>query len=1458
MAFANNGKYLITVDQQPTSKVAVWDISAAGDAVLMAQEDTGFDGDYADVEIHVKPEDPYQFTVATSTQLFVWSLEVCGDVYNLSSLEASLAAIHRRSSLTRRSSVAEILDLDKFLFAGSKVEITCHVWASNGDEIILGTKEGAIMTYEPATDACVVTKKLNEGSVSFMALTADGNELVVTGQDGQARWLDATRDLDDIVEVPTKYTSSMAVGPSGKIAVGCQGSAAILGKESQKVIVSSFTGTLAGIGVVGAGESQSAVAVSKTGDGFVWDSTGGQLRSKLQLNLNVTCIATSNVNSLLLACGDNGRVVAVDVGADAPRTISSTILHSGAITHAMIHPAGTYFATVGGGKLVLSRVTRTSSDSMFAIVGYADVEGDVIDVSVDAAGADDGLKVVVAVERGAAGAELIVATFTDNPAKPLSERSAVSTVAVEFACTSVSLANGRIFVQQSLGDVYVVDHDDRASVNAVSATAVAGHVFSSFSRKAVTGGGKMIATIGTDGILMVRLAVDGECCEQPVAAIGHEMINPADDGSVPCFVAASADGQTFLTTDGNSISAWGWNASQRESAEEATDFQESAISFVASPAATAAGAAITGAVMLDESAEDYDSNVDPLIDTMMAKEQASISAKGKDTGDNLTRQVEAIRLKVQRLIEANEAKPDLEKLEREEFQLDLAEKQRVVEDGEAQLAELEKDMQYQILAQQFLRYKIKKQCWDSMEVKGKAVYTFSGKLEVSNYPLRIRSKEELSELRQVQFSRKIEVEHSKVRQGKLRERRASKVSEGDDDDDDELEQEEESTEFYNYLNLYSSVKKRAQIVLLKDYIFRTKQTFNTTHSENCDDKKSEAKKILEKNKQIMRVVNELELGGVPTSVELFVPQEHLLESPEQLLEVKDEEVKVERVLNAEELVLKAEEDVKEAERQRLAAMDNPRERGLVDMMDGSLEGGKADELWQDLPPPSFISEVSTDQWTDAQRYKEQEYKLQLAEQQEMRGKRIKALNTELTNLKTTVDMSKSGFDERITSLFNDKISTEQQVYQTELKILLLMRSLQNENNALNVEANITNQIQKCKMLRPKLAAKLETADAVMADFMADFSKVEKANKALDKAFKAKMLRDFPDIEEHVNHLFGLFKKRPPRKSRKLESAVLLMAQPLDKETECPDGVPDEAWDRLVALREQKLQSDRELAIVQAELNSMQDYRERRKGEDTRVSRQIETLLENLTSNREARFIDAVNVEVLVPIKQGLVEVHHDNDFEPEYQAAVLIPRKLVEELNAQVLQLGNVKLDHMKERMQFRKRSHMLEWEHKKLKMMREDLIQKTHDIQMLRVTRNISLGGGASQEDKNRRENDVLEKTIKRLKESMEKKVATRKRVVAEISRDIKSYSSQNRSLGPQVQSLNVTVDEHATVHRVFLANKGPNQAQERLKAAARRRRMLDVVKVQDSEIGALKEEVDRMRRKTFPAFIPGHRAAF
>ena len=67
-------------------------------------------------------------------------------------------------------------------------------------------------------------------------------------------------------------------------------------------------------------------------------------------------------------------------------------------------------------------------------------------------------------------------------------------------------------------------------------------------------------------------------------------------------------------------------------------------------------------------------------------------------------------------------------------------------------------------------------------------------------------------------------------------------------------------------------------------------------------------------------------------------------------------------------------------------------------------------------------------------------------------------------------------------------------------------------------------------------------------------------------------------------------------------------------------------------------------------------------------------------------------------------MHHDNDFEPEYQAAVLIPRKLVEELNAQVLQLGNVKLE--------------------KLKMMREDLIQKTHDIQMLRVTRNISLGG--------------------------------------------------------------------------------------------------------------------------------------
>lgn len=61
------------------------------------------------------------------------------------------------------------------------------------------------------------------------------------------------------------------------------------------------------------------------------------------------------------------------------------------------------------------------------------------------------------------------------------------------------------------------------------------------------------------------------------------------------------------------------------------------------------------------------------------------------------------------------------------------------------------------LANMYLKEMIKRECWDAMVVKGRAVTSFHLPLSVSNYPMRERTPEELAELKFVTNCRKIEM-----------------------------------------------------------------------------------------------------------------------------------------------------------------------------------------------------------------------------------------------------------------------------------------------------------------------------------------------------------------------------------------------------------------------------------------------------------------------------------------------------------------------------------------------------------------------------------------------------------------------------------------------------------------------------------------------------------------------------
>lgn len=100
---------------------------------------------------------------------------------------------------------------------------------------------------------------------------------------------------------------------------------------------------------------------------------------------------------------------------------------------------------------------------------------------------------------------------------------------------------------------------------------------------------------------------------------------------------------------------------------------------------------------------------------------------------------------------------------------------------------------------------------------------------------------------------------------------------------------------YEPFELYSDVRKRNMIELIKGVIFELKADFNKEFVDLENDKNDQVYAIEEKNKAMQDLLESLQ-----TTEELFVPDTHPLEKPELILEAKPEEVKVERYLTKEQ------------------------------------------------------------------------------------------------------------------------------------------------------------------------------------------------------------------------------------------------------------------------------------------------------------------------------------------------------------------------------------------------------------------------------------------------------------------------------------------------------------------------------------------------------------------------------
>ncbi|CAM9456895.1 unnamed protein product [Scytosiphon promiscuus] len=111
-----------------------------------------------------------------------------------------------------------------------------------------------------------------------------------------------------------------------------------------------------------------------------------------------------------------------------------------------------------------------------------------------------------------------------------------------------------------------------------------------------------------------------------------------------------------------------------------------------------------------------------------------------------------------RMIARNENLPELEKMDRNEFVVDVAGRDRKVAANEAAAKKLGEDIRTRNLGKELVGSRIKRECWDSMEVQNKEVWRVQpGGVFTENFAIRRRSPEEIALISKVKRMRALEL-----------------------------------------------------------------------------------------------------------------------------------------------------------------------------------------------------------------------------------------------------------------------------------------------------------------------------------------------------------------------------------------------------------------------------------------------------------------------------------------------------------------------------------------------------------------------------------------------------------------------------------------------------------------------------------------------------------------------------
>mmetsp|Transcript_8600 Transcript_8600/g.18746 ORF Transcript_8600/g.18746 Transcript_8600/m.18746 type:complete len:378 (-) Transcript_8600:147-1280(-) len=330
------------------------------------------------------------------------------------------------------------------------------------------------------------------------------------------------------------------------------------------------------------------------------------------------------------------------------------------------------------------------------------------------------------------------------------------------------------------------------------------------------------------------------------------------------------------------------------------------------------------------------------------------------------------------------------------------------------------------------------------------------------------------------------------------------------------------------------------------------------------------------------------------------------------------------------------------------------------------------------------------------------------------------------------------------------------------------------------------------------------------------------------------------------------------KQKTHQEAQIPLLTPLSIELDCPEGfdIDQFSWSKLTELRNARIEKEIEgklLAIEFARLKQKLEHLDMEEGilagciADIKAGREAAlTALKNLETN----------LELVVRLRQGQDEVDKDAVV-TNYSDALLLPIEVISKYNTRIKELGREKIAVLTKIKQFRRKINLIDWQAKHHGLEARHYEAYLTDLQLFRVTRELQKvirDGADAQLAKER-----LDKVTQRMDfqaHDAEAKLLSQRRNKETLLRALEDRRGECGHLEEKIGKLRSEVALAKSVKYARDQARGESGdavglAAAKMKKVVARRQQVDIARAQAEEIDYLRQELDKMRQRTFPSFV-------